>query len=52
MNKPPHIQIRLFTAKENKDLKKVAYVNCTLNELKESVEVLVNFKIVGNYKPQ
>ena len=27
VNKPPYIQIRLFTAKENEALKQVAYVN-------------------------
>ena len=32
VNKPPYIQIRLFTAKENEVLKQVAYVNYTLNE--------------------
>ena len=35
VNKPPYIQIRLFTAKENEAMKQVAYVNYTLNELKE-----------------
>ena len=35
VNKPPYIQIRLFTAKENEVLKQVAYVNYALNELKE-----------------
>ena len=35
VSKPPYIQIRLFTAKENEDLKQVAYVNYTLNEFKE-----------------
>ena len=34
-NKPPHIQIRLFTAKENEAMTQVAYVNYTLNEFKE-----------------
>ena len=32
VNKPPYIQIRLFTAKENEAMKQVAYVNYTLNE--------------------
>ena len=35
VNKPPNIQIRLFTAKENEAMKQVAYVNYTLNEFKE-----------------
>ena len=35
VNKPPYIQIRLFTARENEDLEQVAYVNYTLNELSE-----------------
>ena len=34
-NKLPYIQIRLFTVKENEAMKQVAYVNYTLNELKE-----------------
>ena len=32
INKPPYIQSRLFTAKENEAMKQVAYVNYTLNE--------------------
>ena len=47
-NKPPFIQIRLFTAKENEDLKKVAYVNYTLNEFKELSEILGDFRFVDN----
>ena len=35
INKPPYIQIRLFTAKENEAMKQVAYVNYTFNEFKE-----------------
>ena len=34
INKPPYIQIRLFTAKKNEAMKQVAYVNYTLNEFK------------------
>ena len=34
VNKPPYIQIRLFTAKEKEAMKQVAYVNYTLNCLK------------------
>ena len=35
VNKPPYIQIRLFTAKENETLKQVACVKYTLTETKE-----------------
>ena len=35
VNKPPYVQIRLFTAKkENEAMKQVAYVKYTLNEFK------------------
>ena len=30
LKKPSYIQVRLFTAKENQDLKQVAYVNLTI----------------------
>ena len=43
VNKPPYIQIRLLTAKENEVLKQVAYVNYTLNEFKELAQVLGDF---------
>ena len=46
------IQIRLFTAKENEDLKQVAYVNYTLNEFKELSQILGDFMFVDNFKPQ
>ena len=52
MNKPPYIQIRLFTAKENEVLKQVAYVNYTLNEFKELAQVLGDFMFVENYNVQ
>ena len=52
MSKPPYIQIRLFTAKENEDLKQVAFVNYTLNDLKELSQVLGDFMFVDNCKPQ
>ena len=52
VNKPPYIQIRLFTAKENEDLKHVAYVNYTLNELKELARVLGDFMFVENCNVQ
>ena len=50
VNKPPYIQIRLFTAKENEVLKQVTYVNYTLNEFKELV--LGDFIFVENCKVQ
>ena len=40
VNKPPYIQIRIFTAKENEAMKQVANVNYTLNELKKLSQVL------------
>ena len=52
VSKPPYIQIRLFTAKENEDLKQVAYVNYTLNEFKELSQILGYFMFVDNCKPQ
>ena len=52
VNKPPYFQIRLFTAKENEDLKQVAYVNYTLNEFKELSQILGKFMSVDNCKPQ
>ena len=52
VNKPPYIQIRLFTAKENEVLKQVAYVNYTLNEFKELAHVLGDFMFVDNCNVQ
>ena len=52
INKPPYIQIRLFTAKENEAMKQVAYVNYTLNEFKELSQTLGYFLFVDNCKPQ
>ena len=52
VSKPPYIQIRLFTAKENEAMKQVAYVNYTLNELKELSQILGDFIFVDNCKPQ
>ena len=52
VNKPPYIQIRLFTAKENEAMKRVAYVNYTLNEFKELSQILGDFMFVDNFKPQ
>ena len=48
VNKPPHIQIRLFAANENEVLKQVAYVNYTLNDFKEIAQVLGDFMFVMN----
>ena len=52
VNKPPYLQVRLFTAKENEAMKQVAYVNYTLNELKELSQILGDFMFVDNCKPQ
>ena len=52
VNKPPYIQIRLFTTKENEVLKQVAYVNYTLNEFKEVAQVLGDFMFVENCNVQ
>ena len=48
VNKPPYIQIRLFTAKDKKAIKQVAYVNYTLNEFKKLSQVLGDFMFVEN----
>ena len=40
VDKPPYIQIRLFTAKKNEAMKQVAYVHYTLNEFKELFKIL------------
>ena len=50
VNKPPYIQVRFFTAKENEAMKQSAYVNYTLNELKELSQFLGDF--FDNFKPQ
>ena len=52
VDKPPYIQIRLFTAKENEAMKQVAYVNYTLNEFKDLSQILGEFMFVDNCKPQ
>ena len=52
VNRPPYIQIRLFTAEENEAMKQVAYVNYTLNEFKELSQILGDFMFVDNCKPQ
>ena len=51
VNKPPYIQIRLFTAKENETMKQVGYVNYTLNEFKKLSQILGDFLFVDNCKP-
>ena len=50
--KPHFIQIRLFTAKDNEVMKHVAYVNYTLNELKELSQILGDFMFVENCNVQ
>ena len=52
VNKPPYNQIRLFTAKENEDMKQAAYVNYTLHEFKELSQILGDIMFVDNFKPQ
>ena len=52
IRKPPYIQIRFLTAKENEAMKQVAYVNYTLNEIKELSQILKDFMSVDNCKPQ
>ena len=49
--KPPYIHVRLFTAKENEDLKQAAYVNYTLIELKELSQTLGELMFVDNLNP-
>ena len=51
-NKPPYIQIRLFTAKENEAMKQVAYVNYTLSEFKELSQILEDFILLENCNVQ
>ena len=50
MNKPLYIQIQLFTEKEIKAMKQVAYVNYTLKEFKELSQILRDFMFVDNCK--
>ena len=52
VNKPPYIQIRIFTAKKNEAMKQVAFVNYTLNEFKELSRVLGDFMFVENFNVQ
>ena len=52
VNKPPYIQIRLFTGKENEARKQVAYVNYILNEVKKLSQILRDFKFKDNFKTQ
>ena len=47
-NKSPYIQIRLFTAKEIEAMKRVAYVNYSLNEFKELSQTLGDFMFIVN----
>ena len=50
VNKPPYIQIQLFTGKENEAMKQVVYVNYTLNEFKELSQILGDFMLADNCK--
>ena len=52
VDKPPYIQIRLFTAKGNEGMKQSAYVNYTLNDFKKLSRILGDFMCVDNCKPQ
>ena len=52
MNNPLYNQIRLFTAKQNEEMKQVAYVNYTLKEFKKLSVNLGYFMFVDNCKPQ
>ena len=52
VNKPTYIQIRLFTAKTNEAMKQFAYVNYTLDKIKEISQILEDFLFVDNFKPQ
>ena len=52
VNKPPYIQIRLFTAKENEARKHVSYVNYALNDFKELSQILGDFMFVENCNVQ
>ena len=47
-----YIQNRLFTAKENEDLKQIAYVKYTSNEFEELSQILGEFMFVDNCKSQ
>ena len=52
LNKPTYNQIPLFFSNENEAMKQVAYVNYTLNEMKELFQILGYFVFVHNCKPQ
>ena len=52
MNNALYNQIRLFTAKQNEEMKQVAYVNYTLKEFKKLSVNLGYFMFVDNCKPQ
>ena len=52
VNKPPYVQIRLFTGKESEAMKQVAYVSYTLNEFKELSKILRDFMFADNGKTQ
>ena len=52
VNKPPYIQIQIFTAKENKAMKQITYVNYTLIEFKELFQILGEFLFVESCNVQ
>ena len=52
VKKPPFINIRLFTAKENEVLEQVAYVSFILCEISELAQVLGYFMFVENCNVQ
>ena len=52
INRPPYMQIRLFTEKENEAMEQVAYVNYTLIEFKELTQILGDFMFVENCNVQ
>ena len=52
VNKPPYIQIRFFSVKENEAMKQVAYVNYTLNEVKKLSQILGGSMFNDYCKPQ
>ena len=52
VHKPPYIQLRLFTAKQNEAMKQGAYVNYILNEFKELCQLLRDFMFVENCNVQ
>ena len=52
VNKPTYIQILLFTAKDNENLKHVVFVNYTLKDFKELAQALWDLLFVENCNVQ